>query len=143
MQHTGIVTRVISRQNIFRLKDAGWATYTVYRLYSVRGGGMSLCVTPLLSFLSPLPPTHTQHTYRASNHLLPPSSVYRMIYRTTTARRPSLWPLRGTEKAELGVRSALLFFGRRWRRSKGRRRRPKRVSCTSLITDTSLWPSSE
>ena len=26
-----------------------------YRLYSVRGGGMSLCVTSLLSFLSPFP----------------------------------------------------------------------------------------
>ena len=70
----------------------------------------------------PLPSSHT-HTYRASNHHPPPSSVHRMYHRSTTATRPSLRPFITTDKAELGVRSALLFFGRRGRRSKGRRRR--------------------
>ena len=74
---------------------------------------MSLCVLPPFSrFYPPSPITHT--TYRASNHL-PPSSVQQMIHRTSTAARPSLGPLSWTDMAKLGVRSALLFFGRRGR----------------------------
>ena len=91
--------------------QAGRHIQCIYRLYilSVRGGGMSLCVTPLLSFLSPFP-HHTHTPYRASNHLPPPSSVHRMIH-SAAPGRPSLVPLYGTDMTELGVRSALLFLG--------------------------------
>ena len=73
---------------------------------------------PLSLVSIPLPPSHT--TYRASNHLPPPSSVHRMIHRTRSARRPSLWPFRRTGIATMGLRSALLFSGRQGRRRRGR-----------------------
>ena len=82
---------------------------------------MSLCVLPPFSrFYPPSPITHAQHTVLLT--ISPPSSVHRMIHRASTAAtRPSLMPLSTTEEAELGVRSALLFFGWRGRSERHRR----------------------